>query len=158
MRKLAYIAVAGLCTVMAACSQTASNSSNDEASAAETTETAQAADNSAEAEAADSETIIALEAGDNIVPGELPIVVDFWATWCGPCMQFKPVFHEAAAKYSSKATFASADVDECKALAEKYGISSIPTVLIMMPDGSVKQQTGYMDAAQFDQFLGDIAK
>lgn len=143
---------------MAACSQTASNSSNDEVSAAETTETAQAADNSAEAEAADSETIIALEAGDNIEPGELPIVVDFWATWCGPCMQFKPVFHEAAAKYSSKATFASADVDECKALAEKYGISSIPTVLIMMPDGSVKQQTGYMDAAQFDQFLGDIAK
>lgn len=158
MRKLAYIAVAGLCTVMAACSQTSSNSSNDEASAAETTETAQPADNSAEAEAADSETIIALEAGDNLVPGELPIVVDFWATWCGPCMQFKPVFHEAAAKYSSKATFASADVDECKALAEKYGISSIPTVLIMMPDGSVKQQTGYMDAAQFDQFLGDIAK
>lgn len=155
MRKLAYIAVAGLCTVMAACSQTSSNSSNDEASAAET---AQPTDNSAEAEAADSETIIALEAGDNIVPGELPIVVDFWATWCGPCMQFKPVFHEAAAKYSSKATFASADVDECKALAEKYGISSIPTVLIMMPDGSVKQQTGYMDAAQFDQFLGDIAK
>lgn len=158
MRKLAYIAVAGLCAVMAACSQTSSSSSNDEASAAETTETAQAADNSAEAEAADSETIIALEADDNIVPGELPIVVDFWATWCGPCMQFKPVFHEAAAKYSSKATFASADVDECKALAEKYGISSIPTVLIMMPDGSVKQQTGYMDAAQFDQFLGDIAK
>lgn len=158
MRKLAYIAVAGLCAVMAACSQTASNTSNDEVSAAETTETTQAADSSAEAEAADSETIIALEAGDNLVPGELPIVVDFWATWCGPCMQFKPVFHEAAAKYSSKATFASADVDECKALAEKYGISSIPTVLIMMPDGSVKQQTGYMDAAQFDQFLGDIAK
>lgn len=153
MKKIFYIAATGLCALMVACSP------KTESGSAPTTDTATEITPSTEAaESQEAGNVIALEAGDNIVPGELPIVVDFWAIWCGPCMQFKPVFHDAAVKYASKATFATADVDQCKALAEKYGINSIPTVLIMMPDGTIKQQTGYMDAAQFDQFLGDIAK
>lgn len=153
MKKILYVTAVGLCAVMAACSQKSETTAPAGEAAGDTVAVAQ------EQQAATAEgKVIELSPADELVAGEKPVVVDFWATWCGPCMQFKPVFHDAAAKYSEKAVFAAADVDECKALAEKYGIQSIPTVLIMMPDGSVKQQTGYMDAAQFDAFLGDIAK
>lgn len=153
MKKILYITAVGLCAMMAACSQKSETTAPAEEAAGDTVAVAQ----DQQAAAAEGE-VVELSATDELVAGDKPVVVDFWATWCGPCMQFKPVFHDAAAKYSGKATFAAADVDECKALAEKYNIQSIPTVLIMMPDGSVKQQTGYMDAAQFDAFLGDIAK
>lgn len=153
MKKILYITAVGLCAMMAACSQKSETTAPAEEAAGDTVAVAQ----DQQAAAAEGE-VVELSATDELVAGDNPVVVDFWATWCGPCMQFKPVFHDAAAKYSGKATFAAADVDECKALAEKYNIQSIPTVLIMMPDGSVKQQTGYMDAAQFDAFLGDIAK
>lgn len=153
MNKIIYIAAAGLCAVMAACSQKSETVTTEQTAAADSV----VAVEQQQPVAAPGE-VIQLAADETITPGEKPVVVDFWATWCGPCMQFKPVFHDAAAKYYEKATFVAADVDQCKALAEKYGIQSIPTVLIMMPDGTVKQQTGYMDAAQFDAFLGDIAK
>lgn len=124
---------------MAACSQTSSNSSNDEASAAETTETAQAADNSAEAEAADSETIIALEAGDNIVPGELPIVVDFWATWCGPCMRMAPIVDEMAQEFADKAVIGKYNIDEQSELSTECRIMSIPTILFFKNGEQVRE-------------------
>lgn len=154
MKKIVYIAAVGICAMMAACSQKNETAAPAEEAAADTVSATQEQPQPA----AQPGEVIEFSANDELVAGDKPVVVDFWATWCGPCMQFKPVFHDAAAKYSGKAVFAAADVDECKALAEKYGIQSIPTVLIMMPDGSVKQQTGYMDAAQFDAFLGDIAK
>ncbi len=154
MKKIVYIAAVGICAMMAACSQKSETTAQSGEAAGDTVTVAQEQQQAATAEG----KVIDLSPADELVAGDKPIVVDFWATWCGPCLQFKPVFHDAAAKYSGKAVFAAADVDECKALAEKYGIQSIPTVLIMMPDGSVKQQTGYMDAAQFDAFLGDIAK
>ena len=155
MKRIIYMAAIGVCAMMAACSQKSETAVQGEDAAEDTITVVQ--DQQQQAAAAQGE-VLQFSADDELVAGDKPVVVDFWATWCGPCMQFKPVFHDAAAKYSAKATFAAADVDECKALAEKYNIQSIPTVLIMMPDGTVKQQTGYMDAAQFDAFLGDIAK
>lgn len=154
MKKIVYIAAVGICAMMAACSQKNETAAPAEEAAADTVSATQEQPQPA----AQPGEVIEFSANDELVAGDKPVVVDFWATWCGPCMQFKPVFHDAAAKYSEKATFAAADVDVCKALAEKYNIQSIPTVLIMMPDGTTKQQTGYMDAAQFDAFLSDIVK
>lgn len=153
MLKKFYYAIAGaLCLTMASCSQNQS----DKAEAGDTDSTATEATAPATDKQADA--VIEIAPDENLVPGELPIVVDFWATWCGPCMQFKPIFHQAAEKYAGKATFAAVDIDKCVELAQKHNVQSIPTVLILMPDGTVKQNVGFMDAAQFDTFLGDITK
>ncbi len=155
MNKLLYFAAACVLATAASCSQNSGSGTEAAASDSEITEQ-QATEPDAEPAAA--ETVTELGEGDNLVPGELPIVADFWATWCGPCMQFKPVFHDAAKKYATKATFVAADIDVCNALKDKFDVSSIPTVIILMPDGTIKKNVGYMDAAQFDAFLGDIAK
>ena len=86
-------------------------------------------------------------------PQGKPLVIDFSATWCGPCQGFKPVYHKVAAEMADKATFATADVDECTDLAQKYDIQSIPFVLILNPDGSKASHMGRMTEPEFRTFL-----
>lgn len=94
-------------------------------------------------------------------PGMKPAhytVLDFNATWCGPCKKFAPVFHAAAEQYASKAVFASADVDVCQQLASNYKFDGIPCVVIEFPALSSRKpviQQGYMDEAQFKAFLDE---
>ena len=159
MKKLIYFAAAvGVCALMAACSSKNSNDTAIDAAADSTLVEATAADSAAVDSAETVAGVFEYQPGDNIIPGDRPIVVDFWATWCGPCMQFKPVFHEAAEKYGNKVSFASVDVDACKEIAEKYKVSSIPTVIIVMPDGSTREKTGFMTMEEFEAFLGDAVK
>lgn len=77
------------------------------------------------------------------------VVIDFSATWCGPCQQFKPIYHKVAAEYAAKATFYTADVDDCKTLAEKYEISSIPCVVVLKDGAEPVTHVGYMEEDEF---------
>ncbi len=63
-------------------------------------------------------------------------VVDFWASWCGPCKMLAPTVEELAEDYEGKAVVAKVDVDECPQLAERFGVYSIPT-LIIFKDGEI---------------------
>ena len=67
-----------------------------------------------------------------------PVLVDFWATWCGPCKQVGPVVEELAQEYSGRARMVKVDVDKNPKLSEQYGIRSIPT-LMLFRDGDVLQ-------------------
>jgi thioredoxin 1 len=67
------------------------------------------------------------------------VVVDFWAPWCGPCKMVGPVLEKMAGEYAAKVTVAKVNVDQNQELAARYGIMSIPTV-ILFEDGKVKAQ------------------
>lgn len=82
-----------------------------------------------------------------------PIVVDFNATWCGPCRAFAPIFEEMSKKYSGKIQFISVDVDRCPEVAKTFQVQSIPFILFVTPDGKVNSHVGMMEAADFDAAL-----
>lgn len=84
----------------------------------------------------------------NPVEGKL-VVIDFNATWCGPCKQFGPVFEKVADANKEKALFYSVDVDENPGLAAKYQVHSIPMVVYIAPTGETTSSVGYMDEATF---------
>ncbi|MBD3628352.1 thioredoxin [Cyclobacterium sp. GBPx2] len=73
---------------------------------------------------------------DEIIKSEQPVLMDFWAEWCGPCKMIGPIVEELAADYEGKATITKLDVDSNPDIASKFGIRSIPTLLIFK-DGQV---------------------
>lgn len=82
------------------------------------------------------------------VAKDRPVVIDFYATWCGPCKTYKPVFDKVANDYIKKASFFRVDVDKCRSLAEEFSISSIPTIVIITPDGKLYRSTGAISETQ----------
>jgi len=75
-----------------------------------------------------------------VLNSKQPVLVDFWAEWCGPCKMLSPVLDEVAQEYASRAKVAKVNVDENPALAARYGISSIPTLLYVV-GGEVRDQS-----------------
>ncbi len=89
---------------------------------------------------------------------QLPTVIDFSATWCGPCRRFAPIFEETAKEYKGKAIFMSVDVDNSPETARQFEVSAIPQVSILMPDGTITSTVGFMDKDQFVDFISKAVK
>lgn len=84
----------------------------------------------------------------------LPVVVDFFATWCGPCHQMKPVFEAAEKEYEGKVLFLTVDVDENPELAQQFNVSAIPTLVFANAKGEeLNRHTGYMAAEELDEAI-----
>jgi thioredoxin 1 len=77
-----------------------------------------------------------------VLKSDKPVVVDFWAAWCGPCRMVGPVIDEVATEYDGKAIVGKVDVDANQEFAAKYGVRNIPTVLIFQNGEVVGRQVG----------------
>ncbi len=89
----------------------------------------------------------------DVLQSDKPALVDFWAEWCGPCKMIAPMLDEAADEYADKMSVVKLNVDENPNIAQKFGIRSIPT-LILFKDGAVQaQKLGAMSKSQLTEFL-----
>ena len=87
------------------------------------------------------------------VAGSSVAMVDFWATWCGPCKMLAPVIEDIGKKYDGKAVVAKVDVDENQSLAAKYGVMSIPTVIFFKDGKEIDRKVGVQPASVYTQTL-----
>ena len=83
--------------------------------------------------------------------GELPLVLDFWATWCGPCRMVSPILSELAEKYDGKIVVGKCDVEENEELAAEFGIRNIPTILFFKGGAQVDKMVGAQSKATFEE-------
>ena len=94
---------------------------------------------------------------ENVMNADKPALVDFWATWCGPCRMVGPLVEEIANEYDGKAVVGKVDVDNNPEIAQKYGIRNIPTILFMKNGEVVDKQVGAVPkqtlAAKLDAIL-----
>ncbi len=88
-----------------------------------------------------------------LLKSEQPVLVDFWATWCGPCLALSPVVEEIAKEYDGKATVVKCNVDDCNDIAMQYGIRSIPTLMYFKNGEMVDRSVGVVPKSDIQSKL-----
>jgi thioredoxin 1 len=89
----------------------------------------------------------------DVLASDKPVLVDYWAAWCGPCKMIAPILEEVATEYAGKLTIAKVNVDENQQTAAKFGIRGIPT-LMLFQNGEVKAtKVGALSKSQLTEFL-----
>jgi len=91
-----------------------------------------------------------------VLKAETPVLVDFWAPWCAPCRMVAPIVDELSEEYDGRVTFAKVNTDEQPAIAARYGIRSIPTLLIFKAGEPVGQVVGFRPKKELKKELDKV--
>lgn len=89
----------------------------------------------------------------DVLRSDIPVLVDFWAPWCGPCKMIAPVLDELAPEFAGKAKIVKINVDENQLVAGQFGVRSIPTLLLMKNGEVVATQVGALPKGQLTNFI-----
>ena len=92
---------------------------------------------------------------DQVLDAELPVLVDFWAPWCQPCLMVGPIVEELAKEWEGKLKVVKVNIDENSALASQYKVMSIPTLLLFKNGQVVKQWVGVRSKEELEKEIGE---
>lgn len=95
---------------------------------------------------------------ESVTKSDKPVMVDFYADWCGPCRAAAPIIEELAKDYDGKVTVGKVDVDANPGVASKYGVMSIPTVIMFSGGKEVDRQVGYGGKPMYEGLIKKVVK
>jgi len=93
---------------------------------------------------------------EEVMGSSLPVLVDFYAEWCGPCKMISPVIDELAKAYEGKIKVAKLDIDQAGDIASSHGVMSIPTIIFFKNSKKVEKKTGALDKEQLEELIQKV--